>query len=103
MTDKSELLQQLKIDRNQPQVNNGIKFWQILLLLVICCILSIWITLNYIAPEPTAKQNNTLVAQANSKAQSSSSIPTESVKPIIQESDTILNSSGYITDRKSVV
>lgn len=100
MTDKSELLQQLKLDRSQTHTINGIKAWQILLLLVFCCGLSVWITLNYFAPVHIAEQSNPLAAESNRKVQSSTSVPTESVKPSIQPSDTILNSSGYITARR---
>ncbi|WP_293746121.1 efflux RND transporter periplasmic adaptor subunit [uncultured Paraglaciecola sp.] len=100
MTDKSELLQQLKLDRSQTHTTNGIKAWQILLLLVFCCGLSVWITLSYFAPVRIAEQSNPLAAESNRKVQSSTSVPTESVEPNIQPSDTILNSSGYITARR---
>ncbi|WP_339726002.1 efflux RND transporter periplasmic adaptor subunit [uncultured Paraglaciecola sp.] len=99
MADKSELLQQLKIDRNHTPTNTGIKLWQILLLLVICCVLSIWITLSYFVPEQSVAQNNTAVVQAIN-TQSSSSGSLMSTTPDIQQSDTILNSSGYITARR---
>lgn len=100
MADKSELLQQLKIDRNQIQDNNGIKVWHILLLLVIGCVLSIWITLSYFTPVQTVLSNNPPAAHADKKAQSNSTVPSEPAPQIIQPSDTILNSSGYITARR---
>lgn len=100
MTDKSELLQQLKIDRNQNRENNGIKFWQVLLLLIICCVLSIWVTLSYFAPDQSAKQNNSYDAQIDNPSPSVLTAPKESTQAIVAPSDTILNSSGYITARR---
>lgn len=100
MTDKSELLQQLKIDRNQTQESVGMKFWQVVLLLVICCVLSIWVTLNYFAPVQTVEKNSSLVTQVNNTAQLSSTKSSEPAQPMVQVSDTILNSSGYITARR---
>tara|TARA_R110002153_G_scaffold106689_2_gene246138 strand:+ start:11899 stop:12927 length:1029 start_codon:yes stop_codon:yes gene_type:complete len=100
VTDKSELLQQLKIDRNPSQEKTGIKFWQVLLLLVISCVLSIWVTLNYFAPVQTVEKNSPLGTQVNNKTQSSSIKSSEPAKPIVQANDTILNSSGYITARR---
>lgn len=100
MTDKSELLQQLKIDRNQTQESSGIKLWQILLLLVICCVVSVWLTLNYLVPEQQSDQNHTSEVQAISHDEITSSEPKVPATPIIQPSDTILNSSGYITARR---
>lgn len=99
MTDKSELLQQLKLDRNQTQQNTGTKVWKIALLLLVCCALSIWITLSYFVPEQSGLQQNKPEVQAN-KVQAEYTKVTETASSEIQPSDTILNSSGYITARR---
>ena len=100
MTDKSELLQQLKLDKNQTQENNGIKVWQIFLLVVICCALSIWMTLSYIVPEQSLGQNSHVKTQVSENVEPNSPALVKPPPQKVQESDTILNSSGYITARR---
>lgn len=100
MTDKSELLQQLKIDRSHSEDSGGIKVWQVLLLVVLCCAVSIWLTLHYFTPQIAPAKNTSVVSHTQIKSQSNSSTATEPVKPEVQASDTILNSSGYITARR---
>lgn len=100
MADKSELLQQLKIDRNQTNEKTGIKIWQTLLLVVIGCVLSIWITLTYVVPESLSQHDDSPDMQTVNQVQALSSEPKEPLAPKVQPSDTILNSSGYITARR---
>jgi hypothetical protein len=50
VTDKSELLQQLKIDRNTTPESTGIKIWQLILVVLVCVALAIWLTLHFLVP-----------------------------------------------------
>lgn len=100
MNDKSELLQQLKIDRNVSSEPSGIKIWQLILVVLICIALSIWLTLTYWVPnnpDASNKQTSELSTQAK---QSPSAEEQLSQSPSVPDNNSILNSSGYITARR---
>lgn len=108
MTDKSELLQQLKIDRNSRPESTGIKFWQLILIVIVCVALTIWLTLRFLSP------NNSGSATTNGSERSTelSYAPSTEVRhtpsgngqvsalKTVHENNSILNSSGYITARR---
>ena len=102
MNDKSELLQQLSIDRNQTTVATGIKPWQLLLAIVISIMLTIWLTLHWaVAPEQQVAEPLNVAGQApkpESSQPSASPAPASKVKNT--DNNSILNSSGYITARR---
>ena len=105
MNDKSELLQQLKIDRSRQPEPSGPKYWHLALVAVICIGATWYLTLG-------DEQSSTPVANAQSKQaavkpakQSSEQLKDEpkSSAPAQRnavENDAILNSSGYITARR---
>lgn len=102
MNDKSELLQQLKIDRNQTPVATGIALWQLMLVVAISIVLTIWLTLKW-GGEATlpAVQPNSVAAQAVQTEQAqiaATALP--AVKAKNTDNNSILNSSGYITARR---
>lgn len=104
VNNKSELLQQLKIDRSEPEKPLGIRFYHLLLIVLVSVVLTVWLTLKYqgsvkvpISDLPTAqlpptKPVENLTEKANSHTGTSD---------IVNKKDqTILNSSGYITARR---
>lgn len=103
MSDKSELLQSLKIDRSEEPVPAGIKMWQVFLIVFICVAISIWMTLKFAVsqyPEPATTQTTSAKAQS---AKQSIAIADQAIKTnqaSAPENTAILNSSGYITARR---
>jgi ABC-type antimicrobial peptide transport system permease subunit len=108
VTDKSELLQQLKIDRNLPPEAKEICIWQLILVVIVCIMLTVWLTLYFLVPDNSSsteitadelatKLSTTLSTEAKkvSASDGSSSKLTD-----ISENTSILNSSGYITARR---
>jgi len=109
--DKSELLQQLKIDRSATPSASGIKLWQVAIAMIICVAITIWLSLTFLVPAPAganansasltkAKTSETSAANSNTASNTSSSPQNNAATPSARNSDTILNSSGYITARR---
>jgi RND family efflux transporter MFP subunit len=104
VNDKSELLQQLKIDRSVPPQTTGIKVWQVIILVLICIAITIWLTLAISdvpqSPEPTkiVPAIETPVSVSSTSAELTSAGKTQQL--IEAENKVILNSSGYITARR---
>lgn len=108
MKDKSELLQQLKIDRNSIPEPTGIKVWQLILTVLVCVALAIWLTLRFLVPNNV----NSAVNNSNERPSQLSSEVSTAIKPSstsegqvsqltkVPENKSILNSSGYITARR---
>ncbi|MFT4809363.1 MAG: HlyD family secretion protein [Paraglaciecola sp.] len=95
--DKSELLQQLKIDRKQSSVSTGMNVWQVLLLMAAAIVIAVWLTLSYFV-KPASINPPSAQLPSTSSAQFTA---TEAIKkPQVDPSDVILNSSGYITARR---
>jgi HlyD family secretion protein len=95
--DKSELLQQLKLDRKQSPVSTGLKVWQVLLLMAVAIAIAVWFTLSYFV-KPASINPPSAQLPSTSSAQFTA---TEAIKkPQVDPSDVILNSSGYITARR---
>jgi HlyD family secretion protein len=95
--DKSELLQQLKIDRKQSSVSTGMNVWQVLLLIAAAIVIAVWLTLSYFV-KPASINPPSAQLPSTSSAQFTA---TEAIKkPQVDPSDVILNSSGYITARR---
>jgi RND family efflux transporter MFP subunit len=105
VNNKSELLQKLKIDRSEPKKPSGIRFFHLLLIVLLCVVLTVWLTLQYqvnvkvpLSSLPTSNSSQTNPAE-NLPLQS---INQESSSDIVDEqSEAILNSSGYITARRT--
>lgn len=102
VNDKSELLQQLKIDRSKAPAPSGPKYWHLALVAVIC-VGATWYFLGGnnapVSPEPKVQANSTQSTnqvQAAEKANQAALAPTRK----IVENNAILNSSGYITARR---
>jgi HlyD family secretion protein len=102
VNEKSELLQQLKIDRDPAPASTGITLWQLLLVVCICVALSIWLTLQFLMPKPSLELANTAYAAAETPhAAISAPASAQVVKPAnVLVNNSILNSSGYITARR---
>ncbi len=118
MTDKSELLKQLKIDRSRdPAPANGITPWQLLLFGALCAVLAVVVTLYLGAdgdstPQATDITNtaqptlNSGAAQAGANASPAASgngagsAGNSSTNSSSNSNQAILNSSGYITARR---
>ena len=99
MNDKSELLQQLKIDRNSPPESTGIKIWQLILAVIVCVALAIWLTLEFLVPSnPTAASSG--VVSSTSVNQNPANVEQANQPAKVLENNSILNSSGYITARR---
>jgi HlyD family secretion protein len=95
--DKSELLQQLRIDRKQSPVSTGLNVWQVLLLMALAIAIAVWFTLSYFV-KPASINPPSAQLPSTSSAQFTA---TEAIKkPQVDPSDVILNSSGYITARR---
>ncbi len=97
MKDKSELLQQLKLDKQDNSKPQGLPGWQVLLLLLLIACLSVWLTLKFAVQAPQQEEKSHIVT---SQAKSTTTAITSSQPAIVEPSDTILNSSGYITARR---
>ena len=103
VNDKSELLQQLKIDRNQAPVAAGIKLWQLILVVVLCVAVAIWLTLKFaVAPTSQTPQisNSKTQAVTSSGTAQANNTPTSPKVSKSLDNNSILNSSGYITARR---
>lgn len=104
VSEKSELLQSLKIDRSEPIAPSGFQLWQVILLIIVSVSIAVWLTLEFAMPS-AAPSNNVSVSKASTVSESSSpqlmaSSPA-SAKPVKElENTAILNSSGYITARR---
>lgn len=99
MNDKSELLQQLKIDRNSTPEPTGIKIWQLILAVIVCVALAIWLTLEFLVPDNLAAANRGVVA-STSVNQNPANVEQANQPAKVLENNSILNSSGYITARR---
>jgi HlyD family secretion protein len=95
--DKSELLQQLRIDRKQSPVSTGLNVWQVLLLMALAIAIAVWFTLSYFVKPASI---NPPSAQLPSTSSAQFTATEEIKKPQVDPSDVILNSSGYITARR---
>lgn len=112
MGDKSELLQQLKIDRSAAPGASGIKRWQVLIAMMVCIAVTAWLSLTFLVAAPAGvNANNPVVPKenatdtntansANATTNTSSSGQSKTPSPSVRNNDTILNSSGYITARR---
>lgn len=113
MNNKSELLQQLKIDRNESPATPGFSFLQVLLTVIVCVAITIWLTLTFTElkePSSTMATNSVippLIADksAENEHQSTATKPSKPVGNTTNtnknaENKAILNSSGYITARR---
>lgn len=104
MTDKSELLQQLKIERSVTPKSSGIRVWQVILVVFVCVALAIWLSLRYLAPANSSLTANTAAALFTEQSalvdQSTSAKGQGSNLTKVPENNSILNSSGYITARR---
>lgn len=99
MNDKSELLQQLKIDRNSTPEPTGIKIWQLILAVIVCVVLAIWLTLEFLLPDNPAAASRGVVA-STSVNQNPANVEQANQPAMVLENNSILNSSGYITARR---
>ncbi|NCP64751.1 MAG: efflux RND transporter periplasmic adaptor subunit [Paraglaciecola sp.] len=102
MNDKSELLQQLKIDRQAEPTAKAIGLWWLLLIILGVVAITIWLTLLLVQPKPTV-QNSAATSPVKLSSQASTSretINTTSGTTQLKSNDSILNSSGYITARR---
>jgi HlyD family secretion protein len=99
VNDKSELLQQLKIDRNSTPDPTGIKIWQLILAVIVCVALAIWLTLEFLLLDNPAAANRGVVA-STSVNQNPANVEQANQPAKVLENNSILNSSGYITARR---
>jgi RND family efflux transporter MFP subunit len=99
VNDKSELLQQLKIDRNSPPESTGIKIWQLILAVIVCVALAIWLTVAFLVPSNPTAASSGLVASTTVK-QNPANVEQANQPVKVLENNSILNSSGYITARR---
>lgn len=99
MNDKSELLQQLKIDRKQAPVATGFALWQLILVAVICIAATVWLTLKFAPADPSPQVTNTTSKGLSNTGQVNKTEPSVKVNKAL-ENNSILNSSGYITARR---
>lgn len=110
MSEKSDLLQSLKIDRTEHLEPSGFSVWQMIAVVVIAVAIAVWATLYF--AKPSAEANNTNLAlktakvnEADSSQKHTSQKNTSQQTPNsssakVSEDDAILNSSGYITARR---
>jgi len=103
VNDKSELLQQLKIDRNQAPVAAGIKVWQLIVVVMLCVAVTIWLTLKFaVVPAgqtPQIANSKTPVVTSSGTTQANNNAASPKVNKSL-DNNSILNSSGYITARR---
>ena len=104
MNDKSELLQQLKIDRSGPSPASGIKLRHVVLLVLLSIVISIWLTLRMIdTPQAPIQTPSSSVNDTHSSLSTTESTQTSELKSqqlAAAQNNIILNSSGYITARR---
>lgn len=101
MNDKSELLNQLSIDRSAPEPD-GWSPWVSLALAVVAAVAGGFVALKFFAPEPppvVEKPAPTQSAPAASSAPEPTTAPAPAAAPVSQD-ERILNASGYITARR---
>lgn len=104
VNNKSELLQQLKIDRSETEKPSGIRFFHLLLIVLVSVVLTALLTLKYqgsvkvpISDLPTAQSSPIKPVENLPEKENSHT----GISDISNEKDqTILNSSGYITARR---
>jgi HlyD family secretion protein len=101
VNDKSELLQQLKIDRQAEPTAKTIGMWSLMLIILGVVAITIWLTLLFVQPQP-AVQNSTVAnpVKLNPPENTASKTATTSGATQLKSNDSILNSSGYITARR---
>lgn len=99
MNDKSELLQQLTIDRSETSTTRSIKVWHLLLFGALCAGLAYVAGSRLQVPaagtEPVATREEIAPAARAEPAPNPTPAPT-----VVPEDNTILSSSGYITARR---
>lgn len=103
MNNKSELLQQLQIDRSEAPAASGIKIWQAILLALVCSALAVWLTLTFASEPDNAAAQTAKVSASNSSANHIATVsnqPTSATAVKTNDNNAILNSSGYITARR---
>jgi RND family efflux transporter MFP subunit len=104
VNNKSELLQQLKIDRSKPEKPLGIRLFHLLLTVFVSVVLTVWLTLQYQenVQTPVSSLSTTKISQIKPTDNlSKKASDHESSSGIFNEQNqTILNSSGYITARR---
>ena len=96
MNDKSALLKQLQIDPQDKHTDRGLNLWHLLLAVLASSALTFWLTSLLDTSQSTSTQN-TSAAIAPAQAQETPSPPPAKVNT---QSNSILNSSGYITARR---
>lgn len=105
MKNKSDLLQQLKIDRSEPETPSGISFYYLLLIVLVSVVLTSWLTLKYQknVERPLSNLPKIQIPPIESNKHLTKKIdsPTSSSDIAHKPSETILNSSGYITARRT--
>ncbi|WP_416307714.1 efflux RND transporter periplasmic adaptor subunit [Neptunicella sp. SCSIO 80796] len=103
MNNKSELLQQLQIDRSEAPAVSGVKLWQAILLALVCSTLAVWLTLTFASGSdaaPAQAANTTPSGSSTNKATAANSQSAPSTPAKVNDNNAILNSSGYITARR---
>lgn len=95
MTDKSDLLNQLKIDRTEEPQAKGVSFVTLMAVALISIGLGGYGALQLFAPEPEI-----IEVPVPAQVQTSMNGPTTSANNVTPVSDKILNASGYITARR---
>ena len=103
MSDKSELLQQLKINRNSQETASGIRVWQLLMSIALTAALTIWLTFEFLVPEQSGVQVNksASINQSETVKTTSADLSRAPSKNNVTDNSSILNSSGYITARRT--
>jgi HlyD family secretion protein len=101
VTNKSELLQQLKIDRSEVPPKNGISVWFVVLVVLLTAGITIWLTLKYATGmSQTDLTGKKVTSTSQVTPQSTPTAANNSVPNPANSSDTILNASGYVTARR---
>ncbi|GGO64931.1 efflux RND transporter periplasmic adaptor subunit [Bowmanella pacifica] len=96
MNDKSALLKQLQIDPQDKHAERGLSLWHLLLAVLASSALTFWLT-SLLDTSQSRSTQNTSAAIAPAQAQETPSAPPAKVNT---QSNSILNSSGYITARR---
>lgn len=106
VSDKNQLLQSLKIDRQSSPMPIGIKLWQLILIVILVALVTIWLTLKFAstASQP-ATQSTSAEDLRRAEVQASDTNPafasdTHPNQAALGVNQAILNSSGYITARR---
>ena len=106
MNNKSELLEQLKIDRTEGPQPAGLSLWKVLLIALGSCCIAVVLTLSFIdQPEPQviaedARQLQAIDLENQSISESNFSEAEPVLAKLVDSEDAILNASGYITARR---